>query len=95
MKRIYVSIPITGKDYNAQVERAESIRRKYEKEGHKVITPFDIVPNPDQGYPYCMGKDIEVLLTCDAAIFAEGWKESKGCKLERAACQIYVIDIIE
>lgn len=40
MKRIYVSIPITGKDYNAQVERAESIRREYEKEGHKVSPPL-------------------------------------------------------
>lgn len=95
MKKVYVSIPISGKDYAAQAERANRIKRELEREGYKVITPFDIIPNPDQGYPYCMGKDIEVLLTCDAAIFAEGWNESKGCKLERAACVIYGIEIIE
>lgn len=95
MKKVYVSVPVPGRDYAAQLERANIIKRELERYGHKVITPFDIVPYQTKLYPYCLGRIIEELLTCYAVIFVEGWKESKACQMERAACTIYGIKIIE
>lgn len=92
--RVYISIPISGKDYDEQKARAEKIKEELYREGHEGITPFDVVQVPDAPYCYAMGKDIEVLLACDAAVFAEGWNESKGCRLERQACLIYGIKIL-
>lgn len=92
--KVYVSIPISGKNYDEQKARAERIKQELHQQGHIGITPFDIVPEENSPYCYAMGKDIEVLLACDAAVFAEGWNESKGCRLERQACLIYGIQII-
>ena len=36
-----------------------------------------------------MGNDIEALLNCDAVLFMENWRTSKGCRLENAAAEIY------
>ncbi|GHT33160.1 hypothetical protein FACS189434_06640 [Bacteroidia bacterium] len=37
-----------------------------------------------------MGYDISVLINdADAVAFCEGWERSKGCRLERAAAEIY------
>lgn len=92
--RVYVSIPISGKDYDTQKELAEKVRVRLESEGHQVVTPFEIITDRNTPIHLAMGKDIEALLTCDAAVFLDGWNESKGCMLERSACKIYGIAIL-
>lgn len=92
--KVYVSIPISGKDYDTQKELAERVKGQLENEGHQVVTPFEIITDKSTPTHRAMGKDIEALLTCDAAIFLDGWNESKGCMLERSACKIYGIEIL-
>ena len=92
--RVYVSVPISGRDINDAKKQAESVKNILSHAGHDVITPFDVVPNPPsipekEQYAYCMGKDIEALLTCDAVALCEGWDKSKGCKAERMVAIIY------
>lgn len=40
-----------------------------------------------------MGFDISGLLLCDAVYFSRGWEQSKGCRLEHAAAEIYGLKI--
>lgn len=81
--RIYISIPITGKDEKEQRDKADKIKMALSKKGHEVINPFDIIPdkkNPDW-YDH-IGTDLRELAKCDAIYLCNGWKESKGCRLE-------------
>lgn len=93
-KKLYVSLPITGRDIEDVRRDCAWAHTRYDNE-YEVVTPLDVTP--DQGehpYSYYISRDIEVLLTCDAAIFLTFWQCSKGCRLERAVCHIYGIDII-
>lgn len=97
MKRIYVSLPISGHDLDERKAEAEHIKSKLNFCGLniiEVITPFDICPESDKPYSYYMGKDIEALLECDAIYLCEGWQNSKGCMAEFAVAKIYGKEII-
>ena len=92
MKRIYVSLPISGYDLAERKQcaiRAEKhIADRYPKP-LQVITPFTVCPEPDKPYSYYMGKDIEALLECDAIYLCEGWQNCKGCMAEFKVARIY------
>ena len=49
--------------------------------------------NEKERYAYLMGFDIADLLRSDAAYFSRGWEQSKGCRLEHAAAEIYGLKI--
>lgn len=87
--KIYVSLPITGYDLEERKERASELKRRFEREGHEAVTPFDLDWEEGKDYAHYMGRDIEALLRCDAVYFNRGWKKSKGCCLEYWAAKIY------
>lgn len=41
-----------------------------------------------------LAKSIEALSTADAAVFAPGWKEKRGCRVEHQCCVDYGIPIL-
>lgn len=97
MKRIYVSLPISGYDLDGRKLYAIWVKNLIKHKNPKtveVVTPFDVCPEADKPYSYYMGKDIEALLECDAVYFCEGWQNSDGCMLEFAAAKIYGKEII-
>lgn len=94
-KKIYISLPISGLPLSEVVMEAEHYKEIWKGKGYEVVTPFDLSPESDKPYSYHMGKDIEGLLECDAVYFAEGWNDSRGCNLERAAAEIYGKEIHE
>lgn len=87
--KIYVSIPIAGKVYNAQKFKANKIAEELRKKGHEVVTPFDVVPSPETPYNEAMGKCMAELLGCDAVFLCEGWRKSKGCVAEYHVALVY------
>lgn len=48
--KMYLSLPITGRDLNQVKDYAERVKRDWVAKGYDVITPFEIVP--DDGMPY-------------------------------------------
>lgn len=97
--KVYVSLPITGRPIEEAREQANAVRSSLKKLGYDVVTPFDVVEEPQgaterEQYAYCMGRDIEELLKCDAIYSALGYEESKGCRLERRAAEIYGLKIL-
>ena len=89
--KLYISIPISGRPIHEAKHQAECIKAKLEPHGHECITPFDVCPEADKTYGYYMGRDIEALLADDieGAVFGNEFHNSKGCRLEHAAAQIY------
>lgn len=95
--KVYISIPITGRDLTRQIQIAKTVAKEIEKQGHIPVSPFDTPAPPrrcnteKEEYAYYMGADIERLLLCDAIYLADDWRQSKGCRLEHEAALIYGI----
>ena len=89
--KAYISIPISGRPLPDAKYQAECIKAKLTEHGHECITPFDVCPEYGKPYAYYRGKDIEAMLAddIDAVVFGSGFHDSKGCRLEHAAAQIY------
>lgn len=96
--KIYISIPISGHDPEEQRAKAERFAKDIDAIYHDPINPFDVSAPPEwlndkEKYAYYMGEDIKELLLCDAVYFSRGWEQSKGCRLEHAAAEIYGLKI--
>lgn len=87
--KIYISLPITGRDIE-EVE-ADCIYAKgvIQKLGHEAVSPLELVHRDPEDYEAVIGTDITALLCCDAVLFLNGWQQSQGCRLERAAALIF------
>lgn len=94
--RIYISLPISNLDFATQQATAAQVAERIKRLGHEPVNPFDTPLAPPgmsekETYAYYMGRDLEKLLLCDAALFCEGWRGSNGCLLEFYAAQTYAI----
>lgn len=89
IKRIYISLPISGRNIEEVKKACLDAKAKIEKCGYEAVSPLEVSDNPSATYSEHMGKDIAALLDCDAAVFLDGWMGSKGCTLEFYTCQIY------
>lgn len=85
--KIYISLPITGKDIEEVEASIIFAKAIIEKKGHTPVSPLD--QDTTQDYATLMGNDIRALLLCDSVVFLDGWEESKGCRLEYFAATIY------
>ena len=43
---------------------------------------------------YCLGESIELLADADICVFAHGWEDARGCKIEKEVCLHYGIPIL-
>ena len=93
--KIYISIPITGRQVSKVKAEAARIAGELNAAGHEAVNPFEVSPEEGKAYSYYMGRDIEALLECDAVYMAPGWRESKGCQLEHSTAEIYSIPIYD
>lgn len=87
--RIYISLPITGRDIDDVGEEAARAEEAIRRAGHTPVSPLALEHRDPEDYPAVMGTDITALLCCDAVMFLPGWKDSRGCRLEHAAARIY------
>lgn len=94
MKKVYVSIPITGEDYKDQQNHAFIVATNLAQKDYEVITPFDLVKSINTPYNEAMGKCIAALLDCDAIYLCKNWQKSKGCMAELQAALVYGKEVI-
>lgn len=94
MKKVYVSIPITGENYNDQRNHAFVVATNLFQKGYDVITPFDVVRSLSTPYNTAMGKCITALLDCDAIYLCKNWQKSKGCTAELQAALVYEKEVM-
>ena len=91
--RIYLSHPFGGKEENR--ERAAAIAKFYrevwqaEGRDYEIVNPLEYLEPLSDGVPeYTLLKlAVNLLKSCDAVLFADGWKHSRGCRLEHFAAK--------
>ncbi|MDR2906551.1 MAG: DUF4406 domain-containing protein [Bacteroidales bacterium] len=89
--KIYISLPIIGKDEAGQRQKSKKWQKHFEDKGHEVINPFDLSDNLDETfiklgkkplYKDYMIEDLVNLAFCTHLFLCDGWSESKGCITE-------------
>lgn len=97
MKRIYISIPITGKE-NDVFERAEVAKACVTGLGYEPVCPLDLngqtFDNIGQHgeihhVAEYMGNDIRSVILADGIYMCRGWENSKGCQVEWLCAKLY------
>lgn len=88
-KKMYLSLPISGREIERVKEYARKVKKKWVEKGFEVITPFEVCPEPGMPYNYYMGKDVEALLGCDGIILCYDWFSSRGCRAECSVAEVY------
>lgn len=92
--RIYISLPITGREKEAR-EHADRVKTMLSKMGHQPVSPFEIYSGKNPTYGQYLGHDLAVLIDCCDAIFlCKGWEHSKGCQIEHKAAEVFKKKII-
>lgn len=79
--RIYIAGPMTGM-YNLNFANFRAAAAQLRDQGHDVINPAELNPDPGTTWHDCMRRDIAALVTCSAIHLLSGWQCSKGATLE-------------
>lgn len=87
-KRMYLSLPITGRKIEKVKAYAKKVKEKWVAKGYDVVTPFEVNPI-EISYEECMGRCVTALLLCDGIILCSDWFGSKGCRAECSVAQVY------
>lgn len=85
---IYLSIPISGQETKAR-EKADLIKAKLSRDGHKPVSPFDIYAGKNPQYADHICYDLLAMLGCDAILFCKGWEQSCGCTIEHTTAMCF------
>ena len=101
-KKMYVQVPVTGRDWDEACEEAKKLAAAVEMSGEWLaMTPFDLgiekTATPEVTMPRC----IEALLTCDALLLHPANADpeygkplpSRGCMVEALTAMTYDIPI--
>lgn len=98
MKKLFISQPMNGKsDKEILDERKRLIAEAEERSGEK----FEVLETFFRGAPadatplWYLGESLRLLGTADVAVFAPGWQDYRGCRIEHDAAVAYGIPIVE
>lgn len=106
MKRIYISLPITGQEetYWERLNAAVEYINKNYPEYNRIVNPKEIADDlylwyrvafrREPFYKEYLLKDIERICDCDAILMCNGWEDSKGCQAEYAFAKAIGLEII-
>lgn len=82
MKRVYLSLPITGYDYEERRRLSLQVQKELEKKGYETFNPmFNGLPKDAKLIDH-MRADIKKLCDCHEIILFPKWSKSMGCTQE-------------
>ena len=97
-QKIFISIPMAGRDEKDVLAELESIRNKF-KENYDVIDSYfqEDDPNGIDRYSgvWYLGHSIQLMRTANLVVFAKNWISARGCIIEHRVCELYDIPYIE
>ena len=97
-KLYYLSHPCTSTKKSIIENRIDedilAVELKIKYLGIHLMRPLQLIPS-DWGHKKAMVRCFTMIEACDAVIFADGWEESKGCRMEHDFCVKCGIGIIE
>ncbi len=81
--KVYISLPITGKDLQEQKRHAEGVASFLQAVGFTPVNPVENGLADDASYEQHMKAELRLMLACDAICLCKGYHYSKGCLFER------------
>lgn len=98
--KVFVSQPMSGlSDADIFKKRDELLAKASKWYGAPVkeVPSFsDYVPKGKKNPRlYSLGKSLTFLAEADLCVFAKGWDEARGCRIEREACAKYGVPYID
>lgn len=101
MKKVFIAQPMTGfTEEEIAKERNKAILEIDKLMGDEIYTILDqryvdkLAPE-DAEPAWVLAEDLKILSTADLVYFCEGWKQSKGCRVEHMYARMYDINIIK
>ena len=98
MKKLFVSQPMRGKTNEEIIkERKVLIADVYMKTHENLVVIDSFFENaPADATPlWYLSESLKLLGTADFAVFAPGWQDYRGCRIEHDAATQYGIPIVE
>ncbi len=93
--KVFVSLPMGGKtEEEIKIkfkEIIDELKNTYLCEIELLDSYFEFFGKNSLFY---LGRSIEVLSEADVAVFADGWQNYRGCRIEHSCCQEYNIPIL-
>ena len=92
MKKLFISQPMKDKT-NDEIERARerAIREATEYIGE----PVEIIDSFFKDALWFLAESIRLMADADLVYFAKGWKDARGCMIERECAVQYGVPILE
>ena len=95
--KVFISQPMTGLT-NEEILKVRNETIAYLRDSFMpVMLPDEIefidsfIQDSNEKPLYLLGKALEKLSTADICVFVDGWKESRGCRIEHECCVQYGI----
>lgn len=92
---VFISQPMSGKSdaeiLTVREEVKAVIREKY---GDNVFI-IDSFIKSNRSPVYMLGTSISLMSHADIVVFANGWENSRGCKIEHQVAESYGIECVE
>ena len=97
--KVFISQPIAGYADNVIEEVRKNICGLFSIKNEDLIDNFNktIPPgiNIKNTRVWCLGDSIRLMATADLVIFALGWEDARGCRIEHKRCEEYGIPFTE
>lgn len=94
MKKLFISQPMRDRsDVEIQAERDQIMTMHPEYEEVKSFLSLDkeTLKTPALAY---LGRSLELMAEADAAYFADGWQDARGCVIEHECAVQYGVNIL-
>lgn len=82
IKKIYISGKITGLPVQEAIAKFRSAAEKIRRFGFEPVSPFDNGLPLEADWAEHIGKDISLLLRCDAIYLLDDYEKSEGARIE-------------
>ena len=87
--------PMMGKSEDEIRAEREATVKRLESQGYEVVdTVFPGFTNEGSVPLKYLAKSLEHIAEADLVYFMKGWKEARGCQIERKCCDAYGISYI-
>lgn len=92
--KVYISLPISGRDIDEARQQADLAAAKLSRLGHRPVNPFNIYAGKYPTYADHLCCDLRALMDCDAIYMCDGWEKSGGCSIEFFVALKFDLEII-
>ena len=94
--KVMISQPMKNREEDDILAERKVIIEKFKNMHIDVVDTFykDEIPEDYNVGVYFLGKSIQDMSKVDALFMCEGWRDSRGCRIERQVAQDYGIKIL-